>query len=49
VLWWKVAMGTALVLGYGIVAAIAIYYLRKPLSRGRSREEITKGRGPGLG
>lgn len=34
-LWWKVAMGTALVLGYGVVAAIVIYYVKKSLGRGK--------------
>ncbi len=26
--WWKLAMGIAVVLGYGLVAAIIIYHVR---------------------
>jgi hypothetical protein len=42
-------MATALVLGYGVVAAIAIHYLRKLINRGKTRDEISKGRGHGTG
>lgn len=48
-LWWNVAMVTALILGYGVVAAIIIHYLWKPFGRGKSREETSNGHGPDVG